>query len=145
MSNYLSELTHVIELRRKELSDVLGIVNALINRYVKITAWLRKRGSNKLVSKLLGGNAAEVPSPSQTFDNAKYIGDAIRRIDEVINEMSRELGIPRDLVIKVASLGPNVGIDEESIARELNMDASTVSKYLDTMWRAGLIDRKYVT
>lgn len=106
LSNYLNELVHVIELRRKELSDVLGNVNALIDKYVKITAWLKKRINNKLVNKLLSGAIPEIPNPSPTFDNAKYISDAIRNVDEVINGISRELNIPRDLLIKIASLGP---------------------------------------
>ncbi|WP_243665478.1 hypothetical protein [Vulcanisaeta sp. JCM 16159] len=145
LNNYLNELTHIVELRRRELSEVLGNVNALIDKYARITAWLKKRISNKLVGKLLGDSVPEIPSPSPTLDNAKYISDAIRSIDEVISEISKELNVPRDLLIKVVSLGPNVGIDEEFIARELNIDASTVNKYLESMWRAGLIDRKYVT
>lgn len=145
LNNYLNELTRIVELRRRELSEVLGNVNALIDKYARITAWLKKRINNKLVSKLLGDSVPEVPSPSPALDNAKYISDAIRNIDEVISEIGKELNIPKDLLIKVASLGPNVGIDEGSIARELNIDISTVNKYLESMWRAGLIDRKYVT
>ena len=145
LNNYLNELVRIIELRRKELSNTLGNVNALIDRYAKITAWLRKRANNKLVSKLLGDKVPEIPSPSPTFDNAKYISDAIRSMDAVIDGISKELEIPRDLLIKISSLGPNVGIDEVAIARELGMDTSTVNKYLESMWRAGLIDRRYVT
>lgn len=137
----------VAESRRKELSDVLSNVNALIDKYAKITAWLKKRTNNKVVSKLLSDGVPEMPKPSPTFDNAKYIVDAIRGgVNKVIESISKGLNIPRELLTKIASLGgPNVGIDEEDIAKELNMDMSMINKYLESMWRAGLIDRKYVT
>ncbi|BDR91780.1 hypothetical protein [Vulcanisaeta souniana] len=145
LSNYLNELMRVAESRRKELSDVLSNVNALIDKYAKITAWLKKRTNNKVVSKLLSDGVPEMPKPSPTFDNAKYIVDAIRGVNKVIESISKGLNIPRELLTKIASLGPNVGIDEEDIAKELNMDMSMINKYLESMWRAGLIDRKYVT
>ncbi len=145
LGNYLNEITQVTETRRKELSDVLSNVNALIDKYIKITAWLKKRTNNKLVSKLLSEGVSEMPRPSPTFDNAKYIIDAIRGVNKAIESISKELNIPRELLTKIASLGPNVGIDEEDIAKEFNMDISMVNKYLESMWRAGLIDRKYVT
>ncbi|MGC8607726.1 MAG: hypothetical protein ACP5L5_09240 [Vulcanisaeta sp.] len=145
LNNYLNELIRIVELRRKELSDILSNVNTLIDKYVKITAWLKKRARNKLVSKLLSGGTPEIPNPSPTFDNAKYIGEAVRIVDRAIDGISKELNIPRDLLISIVSLGPNVGIDEETIAKEFGMDVSTVNKYLESMWRVGLIDRKYVT
>ncbi len=145
LSNYLNELRRVVEARRRELSDTLSRVNSLIDRYTRIIAWLRKRGDNVIISKLLDENLFSIPSPSPTYDNAKYIADTIRNIDKIFDEVSKRLGVPKELLIGIASLGPNVGINEEELAREYGLEVSVINKYLESMWKAGLIDRKYVT
>ncbi|MGC8544080.1 MAG: hypothetical protein ACP5NQ_09065, partial [Vulcanisaeta sp.] len=145
LSNYLNELRRVVEARRRELGDTLSRVNSLIDRYTRIVAWLRKRGGNAIIGKLLDENLFSIPSPSPTYDNAKYIADTIRNIDKIFDEVSKRLGVPKELLIGIASLGPNVGINEEELAREYGLEVSVINKYLESMWKAGLIDRKYVT
>ncbi|MCG2895022.1 MAG: hypothetical protein L7H05_02175, partial [Vulcanisaeta sp.] len=98
-----------------------------------------------LVSKAVGGEVPEIPTPSPGLDNAKYISDAIRRVDEAINVISKEVGVPSNVLMAIVSQGPNVGIDEEVLSRELGVTIDVINKYLEAMWRAGLIDRKYVT
>ncbi|MCG2880142.1 MAG: hypothetical protein L7H00_01825 [Vulcanisaeta sp.] len=145
LSRYLNTLERVVEIRRKEVSEVLSSVNLIINKYSKVIAWLRKRGSNKLVSKAVGGEVPEIPTPSPGLDNAKYISDVIRRVDEAINVIGKEVGVPSNVLMAIVSQGPNVGIDEEVLSRELGVTIDVINKYLEAMWRAGLIDRKYVT
>jgi len=145
LGRYLNELEQVIEARRRELGDVLSNANSIINRYARITAWLKKRSSNKVVSKVLSNGVPEIPTPSPNLDNAKHISDAVREVDQILESIGKALNVPSNLVISVASLGPNVGIDEENLAKELGISIDVVGKYLEVLWKAGLIDRRYVT
>lgn len=145
LGRYLNELEQVIEARRRELGDVLSNANSIINRYARITAWLKKRSSNKVVSKVLSNGVPEIPTPSPNLDNAKHISDAVREVDHILESIGKALNVPSNLVISVASLGPNVGIDEENLAKELGISIDVVGKYLEVLWKAGLIDRRYVT
>jgi predicted transcriptional regulator len=145
LNNYLTTLNRALEAKRKEVSEALSAANALVNNYIKAAAWLRKRSDGKILKGLMSDVVLDVPTPSPNYENARKIIDAIRSIDRVISGVAKELGIPSDVVMAIASLGPNVGIDESDLAGRLGLDADTINKYLEALWRHGLIERRYVT
>ncbi|WP_069806575.1 hypothetical protein [Vulcanisaeta thermophila] len=146
LRNYLDDLTQALGKVRINLSDYLARVEGQLGMYNRVVAWLRKRSAtNEILTKLRVGERVHEIKASPNLDNTEEIIGGIKSIGEVINELSSKVNVPSNVIMAVASLGPNVGIDEDELAKYLGVDRATVGKYLETLWRHGLIDRRYVT
>lgn len=66
-------------------------------------------------------------------------------VDAKLREIAVKLNAPLPLVRYIAFKGPNVGIDEIEAGRSLGMESQQVINYLEVLWRAKLVEKKYVS
>ncbi|MBP1450148.1 MAG: ATPase, partial [Thermoproteus sp.] len=65
-------------------------------------------------------------------------------VEEALEKLAGDLGVPRGLLYAVASRGPGAILEPEQLAAELSADPAVVVKGLEALASRGLITKKYV-
>jgi hypothetical protein len=138
----LSEYESRVKEARARLMDYINKARFKVTKISNSINWLRHRG-------LLN---QDVAIPSLNFTNLNELRMSIENLVAInkliaskLSEISNKLNVPLSVLTYIASNGPNVGIDEVVMARELGMESKDVVNYLETLWRAKLVEKRYVS
>jgi len=78
-------------------------------------------------------------------DQLERIIKAKTEIDAKLKEVAIKVNVPPQLIRFIAFKGPNVGIDEIEAGKALGLESQQVINYLEVLWRAKLVEKKYVS
>ena len=118
-----------------ELTNIVHVLN-------KRLLWMRHRG---IVEDSVEVSDVDPTDIARLESSINAIEEALRLVDSKLDELSRKTKVPRQVIEYVSSQGPNVGLDEVEMAKALGISSDKVLNYLEALWRARLVDRRYVS
>ena len=138
----LSEYESRVKEARGRLVDVISKVKTKAIEVYNSVNWLRHKG-------LLNQDFKKPNLDSVNLSELKAGIDELVAVNNIVtsklSELSSKLNVPLNLLRYIASIGPNVGLDEVIMARELGMESREVINYLEALWRARLVEKRYVS
>lgn len=137
----LAEMENKVKLRRARLMDAISKLRNYVSSLTKTAEWLEYRG---VLSGIKIPNLDSLDIGELNARLSELLTYAVK-IESALNDLSTKLKIPLKLLKYIASRGPNVGLDEVVMARDLGMESSEVLRYLELLWRAKLVDKRYVS
>ncbi len=142
LETVLSEYESKVKEARGKLMDAISKVKAKAAELYNSVNWLKHKG--------LLNQDLKVPNlDSINLNEIRASIDELININNIVagklNELASKLNVPLSIIRYIASMGPNVGLDEVIMARELGMESREVINYLEALWRAKLVEKRYVS
>jgi ElaB/YqjD/DUF883 family membrane-anchored ribosome-binding protein len=138
----LSEYEGRVKEARARLMDYINKAKTKVTKMINSINWLKYRG--------LLNQDVHIPSlDSMNLNELRVSIENLVSINKLIisklSEVSSRLNVPLNVLAYIASNGPNVGLDEVVMARELGMESRVIVNYLEILWRAKLVEKRYVS
>lgn len=114
-------------------------VHDIVAKYNNAARWLETKAIAR----------TQMPTLSQAdqdlADQLERIIKAKIEIDAKLKEVAVKVNVSPQLIRFIAFKGPNVGIDEIEAGKALGLESQQVINYLEVLWRAKLVEKKYVS
>jgi len=111
----------------------------MVAKYDNAAKWLEAKAIAR--TQMLMLNQAD----QDLADQLERIIKAKTEIDAKLKEVAIKVNVPPQLIRFIAFKGPNVGIDEIEAGKALGLESQQVINYLEVLWRAKLVEKKYVS
>ncbi|WP_291765162.1 hypothetical protein [Caldivirga sp. UBA161] len=142
LETVLSEYESRVKEARGRLIDIISKVKAKATEIYNSVNWLKHKGlinQDLKTPNLDSVNLSELKAGIDELVNINTI------VTSRLSELASKLNVPLSMLRYIASMGPNVGLDEVIMARELGMESRDVINYLEALWRAKLVEKRYVS
>lgn len=127
---------------RAKLIDAVGKLKPRVAEIANSINWLRYR---RILNQDLNVPNLDSTNLSELRANVEELLRLSNVITSKLSELSSKINIPMNVLMYIASRGPNVGLNEEAMARELGVSVNEVINYLELLWRMKLVDKRYVS
>ncbi len=139
LTGVYSDLSAKTRQARGFLMTGIEKVHDIVAKYNNAARWLETKAIAR----------TQMPMLSQADqDLADQLGRIIKakmEIDAKLKEVAVKVNVPPQLIRFIAFKGPNVGIDEIEAGKALGLESQQVINYLEVLWRAKLVEKKYVS
>ncbi len=140
LNGIYADLSSKVRQARGSLATGIERAREVLARYSNAARWLE--------AKAVMHAPSNRPRPGGSRRGGEQLDRLIKikaDVDAKLREIAVKLNAPLPLVRYIAFKGPNVGIDEIEAGRSLGMESQQVINYLEVLWRAKLVEKKYVS
>ncbi len=139
LNEIYADLSNKVKQARGSLTTGIERAREVLMRYSNAAKWLEAKAV--MHAPIIDLGPVDQDGEEQLDRLIKIKTD----VDAKLREIAVKLNAPLPLIRYIAFKGPNVGIDEIEAGRSLGMESQQVINYLEVLWRAKLVEKKYVS